>query len=58
VPESGSPKDAQPIRPESRALLVASIARGRRWLNELLTDPEANTERIADRENCTVRKIT
>ena len=47
VPESGLPRDARPIRSESRALLIASIARGRRWLNELMTDPKANTESIA-----------
>ena len=47
----------QAIRAESRALLVASIARGRRWLNELMTDPKANADSIAVRENCTVRKI-
>ena len=57
VPESGAPKETRPIRSESRALLIASIARGRRWLNELMTDPTANTQSIAAREGCTVRKI-
>src|ERR1019366_2418849 len=28
------PKDSRQIRSETRATLVASIARGRRWLNE------------------------
>jgi hypothetical protein len=31
-------------------MLVASIARGRRWLDELIADPTANTESIAGRE--------
>ena len=57
MPESGLPQDARPIRSETRALLVASIARGRRWLNELMTDPTANTESIAAREGCSVRKV-
>ena len=57
VPESGAPQDTRPIRSENRALLVASIARGRRWLNELMTDPTANTESIAGREGCSVRKV-
>ena len=57
MPESGPPKETRPIRSESRALLIASIARGRRWLNELMTDPTANTQSIAAREGCTVRKI-
>ena len=39
VPESVPRKSARPIRSENRALLVASIARGRRWLEELTTDP-------------------
>ena len=48
---------ARPIRSENRALLVASIARGRRWLNELLADANTNVERIAAREGCSVRKV-
>lgn len=57
VPESETPQNIRPIRSENRALLVASIARGRRWLNELINDPAANTESIADREGCTARKV-
>ena len=51
------PKDARPIRSETRATLVASIARGRRWLDELTTDPTANVEAIAKREGCSARKV-
>src|SRR6266446_4861130 len=36
LPAGLPPQHARPIRSESRALLVASIARGRRWLDELL----------------------
>src|SRR5262249_49099282 len=49
--------DARAMRSETRALLIASIARGRRWLNELIADPTANTESIARRECCSVRKV-
>jgi hypothetical protein len=52
-----SPKDSRPIRSETRATLVASIARGRRWLDELTTDPTANVESIAKREGCSARKV-
>ncbi len=45
------------IRSENRATLVASIARGRRWLDEIITDPTANPESIANREQCSVRKV-
>ena len=47
----------RPIRSENRGLLVASIARGRRWLGELITDSVANVEIIAAREGCSVRKV-
>ena len=57
VPETGRPQDARPIRSENRALLIASIAQGRRWLNEIMTDPTVNTESIADREGCSARKV-
>ena len=37
--------------------LIASIARGRRWLDELLADATANAESIASREWCSIRKV-
>jgi hypothetical protein len=46
VPQSAPVQDIRPIRSESRALLVTSIAHGRRWLNEMMIEPEANTESI------------
>src|SRR5215510_3432204 len=57
VPASVPPQDARAIRSENRALLISSIARGRRWLNELITDPKANAESIATRDGCSVRKV-
>jgi len=45
------------MRAENRELLIESIARGRRWLHELITDPTANTELIAERESCSIRKV-
>jgi hypothetical protein len=47
LPAGLPPQHARPIRSESRALVVASIARGRRWLDELLADANANAESIA-----------
>ena len=52
VPESGVALDVRPIRSENRATLVASIARGRRWLDELIADSNANAESISAREDC------
>jgi DNA invertase Pin-like site-specific DNA recombinase len=57
VPASVPPQDARAMRSENRALLIASIARARRWLNELITDPTANAESIATRAGCSVRKV-
>jgi site-specific DNA recombinase len=48
---------SRPIRSETRATLVASIARGRRYLDELISNPAATTETIAKREGHSVRKI-
>jgi len=48
---------ARPMRSETRATLVAAIARGRRWLEELISDATATADRIARREKCSVRKV-
>ena len=45
------------MRSETSATLVASIARGRHWLNELITDTTASPETIAKREGCSTRKV-
>jgi site-specific DNA recombinase len=57
LPESTSGDQVRPIRSETRATLVASIARGRCWLNELVTDWAATAETIARREGCSARKV-
>jgi len=57
VPEGISPHHPRPIRSETRAILVASIARGRRWVDELITDAGTTAESIAKRERCSVRKV-
>ena len=57
LPEGALRQNARPIRSETHATLVASISRGRRWLDELATDVTATTERIAKREGCSVRKV-
>jgi site-specific DNA recombinase len=57
VPKSAAPQDSRPIRAETRAKLVASIARGRRWLDEIVTGAVTDVEQIATREKCSVRKV-
>ena len=57
LPHSAAPESSRPIRSENRALLVTSIARGRRWLAELLINTNATVEAIAAHEDCSARKI-
>ena len=57
LPETPSSHPARPIRSENRALLIASIAKGRRWLNELMTEPAITVEAIGQREDYSVRKV-
>jgi site-specific DNA recombinase len=57
LPASLPPQQARSIRSETRATLITSIARGRRWLNELVHDAKANVESIAKRERCSVRQV-
>jgi site-specific DNA recombinase len=57
LPASKESSDRRPIRSETRATLIAAIARGRRWLDEIVKDPEATAERIAHREGCSARKV-
>jgi site-specific DNA recombinase len=57
VPKSTTPQNARPVRAETRAKLVASIALGRRWLEEIVTADVADVEQIAAREKCSVRKV-
>ena len=53
----GNPNDLRPIRSETRATLVAAIAQGRSWLNELVTGAASDVEAIATRERCSIRKV-
>jgi hypothetical protein len=57
LPKSSAPQDARPIRAETRAKLIASIARGRRWLDEIASGKVTDVEQIAAREKCTIRKV-
>jgi site-specific DNA recombinase len=57
LPEAPSSHPTRPIRSENRALLIASISKGRRWLSELITEPAITVDAIAQRENCSVRKV-
>jgi hypothetical protein len=57
LPEGIRPEQVRPIRSETRARLIAAIARGRRWLDEFMADPTTSADSIAKREKCSTRKI-
>jgi site-specific DNA recombinase len=57
MPNDISAQNIRPIRSETRATLVTSIARGRLWLNELMSDAATTTQAIARRERCSIRKV-
>jgi site-specific DNA recombinase len=47
----------RPNRTERRVRLVRAIARGRRWLDEIVSGSVTDAEYLAKRERCTVRQI-
>jgi hypothetical protein len=57
APASETPQDRRPIRAETRAKLIASIARGRRWLDEITAGKVTDVAQIAAREKCSVRQV-
>ena len=48
---------SQPIRAESRARLVAAIARGRLWLSQIEAGAVNSVTEIAIREDCSPRHV-
>jgi len=49
--------ETKPIKAARRAMLIVSIAKGRRWLDELVSGQTKSPEEIAQRERCSVRKV-
>jgi site-specific DNA recombinase len=47
LPASAPPQDLRSIRSETRASLIASIRRGRRWLDEIVAGAVTSVEQIA-----------
>jgi site-specific DNA recombinase len=45
------------VRPERRLRLVSAIARGRRWLDEMISGSVTDAEQIALRERCSIRHV-
>jgi site-specific DNA recombinase len=49
--------EVRPTRIERRARLVNAIARGRRWLDEVISGSVTGVEQIATRQKCSVRQV-
>ena len=52
-----SRRDPRPVRSETRAKLIAAIAKGRHWLDELVAGAVTTVDQIAARERCSVRQV-
>jgi site-specific DNA recombinase len=50
-------EDIRPVRAERRLRLITAIARGRRWLDEIVNGAVTDAEQLAKREQCTVRQV-
>jgi hypothetical protein len=57
LPQGCSRKEVRPERPEQRLRLVNAIARGRRWLDEIISGSVTDAKQIASRERCSVRHV-
>ena len=57
LPHGSSRSEVRPERPERRLRLVSSIARGRRWLDEIISGSVTDAEQVALRERCSVRHV-
>jgi DNA invertase Pin-like site-specific DNA recombinase len=57
LPHGVSRSDVRPERPERRHRLIRAIAKGRRWLDEIVSGSVTEAEQIALREQCSVRHV-
>ena len=57
LPASVSRHQVRPLNAERRASLLKSIARGRQWLNEIVSGAVHDVEQIAQRHKCSVRHV-
>jgi hypothetical protein len=57
MPHGALREDIRPERAERRLRLIRAIARGRRWLDEIMAGSITDAGQLAKRERCTVRQI-
>src|SRR5215207_2218205 len=57
IPDGVPKREIRPMRIERRARLVSAIARGRRWLDEIVSGAVTDVQQIATRQRCSVRQV-
>ena len=57
VPRGVAQNEIRPTRIERRARLVNAIARGRRWLDEIVSGSVTDVQQIAARQKCSARQV-
>ena len=57
LPHNASRSDVQPEQFERRARLVSAIAKGRRWLDDVVSGRVTNVTEFCAREKCSVRQV-
>jgi site-specific DNA recombinase len=57
VPHGVVRENTRPDRAERRLRLISAIARGRRWLDEIIAGSITDAKQLAKRERCTTRQI-
>ena len=57
LPASVQRQSVRPIKAERKAALIKSIARGRAWLDEIVTGAASGIEEIAARNKCSPRHV-
>ena len=57
IPHDMPKSEVRPTRIERRARLVNAIARGRRWLDEIVSGSVTDVQQIAARQKCSVRQV-
>jgi site-specific DNA recombinase len=57
LPHNASRSDAGPERFERRARLVGAIAKGRQWLDDVVSGRVINVTELCTREKCSARQV-
>ncbi len=57
IPHGVLKDEVRPTKIERRARVVSAIARGRRWLDEIVSGSVTDVQQIAARQKCSVRQV-